>query len=129
MATTLKTQRKRNRKTAARSRRKIRIRKRVFGTAERPRLSVFRSLGHIYAQVIDDDQGRTLAAASTLDKELREQLSGLKKSDRAKKVGELIAARCGPAGVTQVVFDRNGFLYKGRVKALADSAREKGLKF
>jgi large subunit ribosomal protein L18 len=121
--------RRRNPKQAARMRRKSRVRKKVFGTAERPRLSVFRSSVHIYAQVIDDDTQRTIASASTLDKELRDEVKGLKKSERAKKVGELVAARCQAAGVGMVVFDRNGFLYKGRVQALADAAREKGLKF
>jgi len=129
MATTLKTLRRRNPKQAARMMRKSRVRKKVTGSAERPRLSVFRSSVHIYAQVIDDDTSRTIAAASTLDKELRDELKGMKKAERAKKVGELVAARCLSAGVTKVVFDRNGFLYQGRVKSLADAAREKGLKF
>jgi large subunit ribosomal protein L18 len=127
--TTIKTMRKRNMKVASRLRRKERIRKRVWGTAERPRLSVFRSANHIYAQVIDDDSGRTLCAASTLDKELKATLTGLKKSAEAKKVGELVAQRCIAAGLKAVVFDRNGFIYHGRIKAVADGAREKGLKF
>ena len=127
--TTIKTMRKRNMKVASRLRRKERIRKRVWGTAERPRLSVFRSANHIYAQVIDDDAGRTLCAASTLDKDLKATLTGLKKSAEAKKVGELVAQRCIAAGLKAVVFDRNGFIYHGRIKAVADGAREKGLKF
>jgi len=127
--TTIKTMRKRNMKVASRLRRKERIRKRVWGTAERPRLSVFRSANHIYAQVIDDDAGRTLCAASTLDKDLKATLTGLKKSAEAKKVGELVAQRCLAAGFQAVVFDRNGFIYHGRIKAVADGAREKGLKF
>ncbi|MFH1810434.1 MAG: 50S ribosomal protein L18 [Pseudomonadota bacterium] len=126
---TIKTIRKRNAKVASRLRRKIRIRKRVRGDADRPRLTLFRSASHMYAQVIDDDTGRTLAAASTVDKDIKATLSGLKKVDKAKKVGEAIAERCKAAGVTKVVFDRNGFLYHGRVKALADGAREKGLSF
>lgn len=124
-----KSTRKRNRKVAGRLKRKFSIRKKVSGTAERPRLTLFRSAKHMYAQVIDDDTGKTLAAASTLDKELKDGLAGLKKMDRAKKVGELIGQRCVDAGISMVVFDRNGFLYHGRVKALADGAREKKLKF
>ena len=124
-----KTIRKRNAKVAARLRRKIHIRKRVQGTAEKPRLTLFRSAKHMYAQIVDDDAGRTLAAASTQDKDLRDALAGLKKAERAKKVGELIAERGLAAGISTVVFDRNGFLYHGRVKALADGAREKGMKF
>ena len=127
--TTIKTMRKRNMKVASRLRRKERIRKRVWGTAERPRLSVFRSANHMYAQVIDDDSGRTLCAASTLDKDLKATLTGLKKSVEAKKVGELVAQRCLAAGLKAVVFDRNGFIYHGRIKAVADGAREKGLQF
>ena len=126
---TLKRIRKRNPKMAGRLRRKIRIRKRIFGTAERPRFCMFRSAKHIYAQIIDDDTGRTIVAASSLDKELREQLTGLKKSERAAKVGELVAERCKAHGIEAVVFDRSGFRYHGRVKALADGARGKGLKF
>lgn len=125
----LKTIRKRNQKVAKRLRRKVHIRKRVHGSAEMPRLTMFRSSKHMYAQVIDDVSGRTLVAASTLDKALRDQLGDLKKLDRAKKVGELVAERALEAGVKKVVFDRNGFLYHGRVKALADGAREKGMQF
>jgi large subunit ribosomal protein L18 len=112
-----------------RLRRHWRIRKRIFGTPERPRLSVFRSLKHIYAQIIDDTTGRTLCAASTLDKELREKLQGLTKTQRAIEVGKLIAKRALELGIKQVAFDRGGHKYHGRVKALADAAREAGLEF
>src|SRR5512133_236793 len=113
----------------ARERRHARLRVRVTGTPERPRLSVFRSLQHIYAQVIDDTQGVTLAAASTLDPAAREQLDGKNKSAEAQVVGELIAKRAKERGVEQVVFDRGGNQYHGRVKALADAARAAGLSF
>jgi len=113
----------------ARDRRHERIRRRIHGTAERPRLSVFRSLQHIYAQVIDDDEGGTLVAASTLDPELLEQLDGLNKAQQAAQVGKLVARRAKDRGLTQVVFDRGGYPYHGRVKALADGAREAGLEF
>jgi large subunit ribosomal protein L18 len=112
-----------------RLRRHWRIRKRIFGTPERPRLSVFRSLKHIYAQIIDDTTGRTLCAASTLDKELREKLQGLTKTQQAIEVGKLIAKRALELGIKQVAFDRDGHKYHGRVKALADAAREAGLEF
>ncbi len=111
----------------ARNRRHYRVRKQVNGTAARPRLVVTRSLRHIYAQVIDDVQGRTLVAASTLDTGLR-GAEGEKK-DQARKVGELLAERAKNAGVTQVVFDRGGNAYHGRVAALADAARSGGLEF
>ena len=101
----------------------------LHGTAERPRLNVFRSLQHIYAQVIDDELGNTLVAASTLDPELRGKLDGLNKSQQAARVGKLVAERALAKGLTQVVFDRGGYPYHGRVKALADSAREAGLEF
>ncbi len=113
----------------ARLRRHRRVRKRVFGTAERPRLNVFRSLNHIYAQVINDEEGRTLVAASSIDRELRGKLEGLNKTERARKVGELVAKRALAAGITKVVFDRGGYRYHGRVKALAEAARESGLVF
>jgi large subunit ribosomal protein L18 len=113
---------------AARRRRHARVRKRVSGTADRPRLAVFRSSVHIYAQVIDDRRGRTLAAASSVDPDVRTDGPGTK-SERAKKVGALVASRAVAQGVKQVVFDRGGFLYHGRVKALADAAREGGLEF
>ena len=110
-----------------RERRKHSIRKKVNGTAERPRLTVFRSSKHIYAQVIDDTTGKTLVAASTLSAELKDAKG--KKSERAKKVGELLAKKCLEAKIDKVVFDRNGFNYHGRVAAVAEGAREGGLKF
>ena len=114
-------------RTAARHKRHERIRLRISGTSERPRLAVFRSLSHIYAQVIDDGSGRTLAAASTAEKELRGSKST--KSAAAAVVGRLIAERARSAGVEHVVFDRAGFRYHGRIKSLADAAREAGLDF
>ena len=113
---------------AARIRRHIRVRKKVEGTPERPRLAVFRSLSHIYAQVIDDTRGVTLAAASTLDPALRAHGEGPKTS-RARAVGELIGRRALEKGVDKVVFDRGGYVYHGRVKALAEAARAAGLSF
>lgn len=112
-----------------RIRRHTRVRKRVQGSTERPRLSVFRSSAHIYAQIIDDTLGQTLAAASTLDKGLSGQLSEKNKTESAQAVGKLIAERALAAGVQKVVFDRGGFKYHGRVRALADAAREAGLNF
>ncbi len=112
----------------ARIRRHTRVRKNVSGVASRPRLAVFRSARHIYAQVVDDTSGRTLAAASTLDESLRGTKSGPKK-DQAKQVGALIAERAKAAGVTKVAFDRGGYAYHGRIAALADAAREGGLEF
>ena len=112
---------------AARQRRHERVRKTVAGTPARPRLAVYRSLTHIYAQVIDDEQGRTLAAASDVEKELRDVKGN--KSERAKAVGTQLAQKAKAAGVTAVVFDRGGNRYHGRVKALAEAAREGGLKF
>ena len=112
---------------AARRKRHDRIRLRLAGTDSRPRLAVFRSLNHIYAQVIDDASGKTLAAASTTEKELRGSAS--KKSEEAAVVGRLIAERAKAAGVERVVFDRAGFRYHGRIKSLADAAREAGLDF
>jgi large subunit ribosomal protein L18 len=106
-----------------------RIRKKLRGTPERPRLAVFRSQGHIYAQVIDDDAGRTLCAASSLDKDLRAKSKRGGNVASAKEVGALIAGRAKEKGVAAVVFDRGGFQYHGRIKALADAAREAGLKF
>ena len=106
-----------------------RIRRHIHGTADRPRLNVFRSLQHIYAQVIDDDLGNTLAAASTVDPELRGQLDGMNKSQQAARVGQLVAQRAVARGLKQVVFDRGGYPYHGRIKALADGAREGGLDF
>ena len=113
---------------AARRRRHARVRRRISGTAERPRLAVFRSSVHIYAQVIDDRQGHTLVAASSLDPEVRSD-SGGTKTERAQQVGALVAKRALDRGVKQVVFDRGGYLYHGRVQALADAAREAGLEF
>ena len=114
-------------RTAARHKRHDRIRLRIDGTVGRPRLAVFRSLNHIYAQVIDDGSGRTLAAASTAEKELRSSSST--KSEAAAVVGRLVAERARSAGVKHVVFDRAGFRYHGRIKSLADAAREAGLDF
>ena len=114
---------------AARLRRHRRVRGTVAGSGGRPRLNVFRSLRNIYAQVIDDDLGHTVAAASTLDQEIREQCSTLEKAEAAKLVGKLVAQRALASGVTKVVFDRGGYRYHGRVKALADAAREAGLEF
>jgi large subunit ribosomal protein L18 len=113
---------------ARRKLRHRRVRGKVAGTPERPRLAVFRSLQHIYVQVIDDEVGRTLASASTLEPALRDQPDG-NKTDRAKLVGRTVAERARAEGIEQVVFDRGGFLYHGRVAALADAAREAGLKF
>jgi large subunit ribosomal protein L18 len=118
-----------NQKVAGRLRRKRSIRKRITGTAERPRLSVFRTSMHMYAQVIDDDTGITLAAASTLSPEVRTQREGKKKSELATLVGQLVAQKCQAKNITKVVFDRNGFIYHGRVKAVAEGAREGGLDF
>jgi large subunit ribosomal protein L18 len=112
-----------------RIRRHIRVRKRVAGTTDRPRISVFRSLSQIYAQVIDDSTGRTLASASSVDKELRTKIGNLKKSEQAKEVGKVLAQRAQSKGIKQAVFDRGGYRYHGRVKALAEAAREAGLKF
>ena len=116
-------------RSAARIRRHARVRKYISGTPDRPRLSVFRSLTGIYAQVIDDEAGKTLVAASSIDKELRGKMKGLKKVEQARLVGEAIAERAKEAGITSIVFDRGGFRYTGRVKALADAAREGGLQF
>jgi large subunit ribosomal protein L18 len=112
---------------AARSKRHDRIRLHLEGTDTRPRLAVFRSLNHIYAQVIDDASGKTLATASTVEKELRDTKQT--KTDEAKVVGRLVAERAKAAGVGRVVFDRAGFRYHGRIKSLADAAREAGLEF
>ncbi|OGO42409.1 MAG: 50S ribosomal protein L18 [Chloroflexi bacterium RBG_16_57_9] len=113
----------------ARERRQTRVRKRVSGTPDRPRLNVFRSSKHIYAQVIDDTLGRTLVSASTVDPEVRTNLGSLSKTEEAKRVGKLVAERAQAQGIKLVVFDRGGYLYHGRVKALADAAREAGLQF
>jgi large subunit ribosomal protein L18 len=113
----------------SRLRRHRRVRLTVNGTPEKPRLNVFRSLEQIYAQVIDDQAGQTLAAASTVDQALREKLGKLNKTEQAKAVGKLVAERAKEKGITTVVFDRGGYRYMGRVKALADAAREAGLEF
>jgi len=113
----------------ARAKRQRRIRSKLSGTPQRPRLNVFRSNQHIYAQVIDDERKHTLATASTLDASLRPQLSDNTKVEEAKLVGRLIAERAQAAGIKKVVFDRGGYLYHGRIKALADAAREAGLDF
>jgi len=113
----------------ARLRRHTRVRKKLAGTAECPRLNVFRSLTGIYAQVIDDQSGRTLVSASTAEKELRDQIKGMKKTEQAKAVGKKIAERAKSKGIKTVVFDRGGFKYVGRIKELADGAREGGLHF
>lgn len=112
-----------------RNKRKKRVRGKIFGTQERPRLSVFRSASHIYVQAIADDKSETLAEASTLYSGLEDSLKGKKKTEAAKEVGKLIATRLLEKGITKVVFDRGRFLYHGRVKALADAAREAGLQF
>jgi large subunit ribosomal protein L18 len=116
-------------KRLARKRRHARVRKRVYGTSERPRLNVFRSLKHIQVQVIDDTKGHTLVAASTLDAEVKPELAGKAKIDQAGVVGEVLAKRALAAGIKQVIFDRGGYRYHGRVKALAEAAREGGLEF
>jgi len=116
-------------RSEARVRRHQRVRKGIHGTPQRPRLSVFRSLSQIYAQVIDDTAGRTLVSASTIDRELRAQMKGLKKSEQARLVGQALAERALRKGIKAVVFDRGGFKYAGRVKALAEGARAGGLEF
>jgi len=113
----------------ARIRRHARVRKNLAGTPERPRLNVFRSITDIYAQVIDDQSGHTLVAASSVDGELRKKMKGLNKTEQAKLVGQAVADRAKSKGITDVVFDRGGFRYMGRIKALADGARENGLQF
>ena len=116
-------------RSIARTRRHSRVRKNLQGTADRPRLNVFRSLSGIYVQVIDDQSGRTLVSASTVDRDLREKLKGMKKADQAKMIGQTVAERAKSKGIQSVVFDRGGYRYIGRVKALADGAREGGLQF
>lgn len=116
-------------RSLARERRHARVRRQVFGNPERPRLNVFKSLTGIYAQIIDDMDGNTLVSASTVDKDLREKVKGMKKTEQAKAIGKAIAERAKSKGISSVVFDRGGFRYTGRVKALADGAREGGLQF
>lgn len=113
----------------ARLRKHTRVRKKVVGTTERPRLNVYRSLKHMYAQVIDDSTGRTLVSASTLDKEIKGKLSFCGNKEAAKEVGKLIATKAINSGIKKVVFDRGGYIYHGRVKELAEAAREAGLEF
>jgi large subunit ribosomal protein L18 len=116
-------------RSVARVRRHARVRKNIDGNQVRPRLNVFRSVAEIYAQVIDDQSGHTLVAASSVDKELRKKMEGLNKTEQAKLVGQTVAERAKHKGITAVIFDRGGFRYMGRVKALADGARESGLQF
>jgi large subunit ribosomal protein L18 len=118
-----------NSRSLARVRRHVRVRKNLMGTTERPRLNVYRSLSAIYVQVIDDQAGHTLLSASTVDRDLREKMKGLKKSEQAKLVGQTVAERAKDKGIQAVVFDRGGYRYIGRIKALADGAREGGLQF
>jgi len=113
----------------ARKRRHKRVRKAVYGTSQRPRLNVFRSLSNIYVQVIDDKSGKTLVSTSSIDKSLSAKLKGKNKVEQAQVVGEEIAARAKEHGINQVVFDRGGYKYIGRIKALADGARKNGLEF
>ena len=116
-------------RSEARVRRHVRVRKFVSGTPDRPRLNVYRSAAEIYAQVIDDEAGATLVSASTIDRDLRERMTGLKKTDQAHLVGKALAERAKEKGISMVVFDRGGFRYIGRVRALAEGAREGGLEF
>lgn len=113
----------------SRIRRHRRVRKHISGTVDCPRLSIYRSEAEIYAQVIDDQAGHTLAAASSIDHEIREKITGKTKTEQARLVGQLVGERAKNKGINQVVFDRGGFRYIGRVKALADGARESGLEF
>ncbi|HEX3030462.1 MAG TPA: 50S ribosomal protein L18 [Clostridia bacterium] len=116
-------------KNEARLRKHLRVRKKISGTAERPRLNVFRSLNHIYAQVIDDTNGMTIAAASTLDESLKGKVKFGGNKEAAKEVGKLIAKKASDKGIKEVVFDRGGYIYHGRIKDLAEAAREAGLEF
>jgi large subunit ribosomal protein L18 len=127
--TTIQTLRKKNPKVAQRVKRAVGIRKRIDGTGECSRLTVFRSARHIYVQAVDDVTGVTVAAASSMDKSIKDALKGLKKAEQASKVGELLGKRLIEKGVKAGVFDRNGFRYHGRVAAVADGAREAGLQF
>lgn len=116
-------------KNADRLQRHARVRKKVSGTAERPRFNVYRSLNHIYVQVIDDVKGVTLVSASTMEKAVKEQIKDMNKTQAAKVVGIAVAKKALEAGISEVVFDRGGYIYTGRVKSVADGAREAGLKF
>jgi len=116
-------------RSEARARRHVRVRRRIEGTQECPRLNVFRSSSEIYAQLIDDRAGHTLISASSIDHEMRNEMNGLKKTEQARLVGKTIAQRAKIKGIVKVIFDRGGYRYAGRVKALADAAREGGLEF
>lgn len=116
-------------RSEARIRRHERVRKNITGTSDRPRLAIFRSTAEIYAQVIDDSEGKTLASASSVDRELRASAAKITKTEQAKLIGKFVAERAKSKGIDKVVFDRGGFRYMGRVKALADAAREAGLEF
>ena len=116
-------------KKLLRLKRKIRVRKKVFGGKEKPRLNVYRSLKHIYAQVIDDEEGKVITSASTLCKELKGKLNSTRNMEAAREVGKLIGKKCIGKEISKIVFDRNGYLYHGRIKALADAAREAGLNY
>lgn len=116
-------------KNSVRKRRHVRVRKTISGTGECPRMNVYRSLNHIYVQVIDDTKGVTLVSASTMEKAVKEQIAELSKTEAAKVVGKVVGEKALNAGISEVVFDRGGYLYTGRVKAVADGAREAGLKF
>ena len=116
-------------RSEVRAKKHLKIRNRFSGTAERPRLAVFRSNNHMYAQVIDDSEGKTLVAASTLEKAVKSELKKTNDIDAAAYVGKVIAERAIAAGIKTVVFDRGGFIYQGKIKALADAAREAGLEF
>lgn len=118
-----------NRAQLARKRRHVRVRKQVEGTSERPRLNVYRSLNHIYAQIIDDSRGSTLLSVSSVDPSLRKSLAGKTRTEQAAVVGTTLAERATEVGISQVVFDRGGYKYHGRVKKLAEASREGGLKF
>jgi large subunit ribosomal protein L18 len=125
--TNLRVLRKNNPKEAMRIKRKIGVRKDVHGDGDRPRLTVFRSARHIYAQIINDETSTTLVQASSLDKAIRDAIKGKKKADVAKEIGKAVAARAKDKGIAKVVFDRNGYRYHGRIAAVADGAREAGL--
>ncbi|HHW03518.1 MAG TPA: 50S ribosomal protein L18 [Thermoanaerobacterales bacterium] len=119
---------KKESREVSRKRRHARVRKKVFGTQDRPRLNVFKSLKHIYAQIINDENGTTLVAASTQDPAIRDSVTGCN-IESAKKVGELIAKKALEKGIKQIAFDRGGYMYHGKIKALAEAAREAGLEF
>ena len=119
----------RENRSQARKRRHVRVRRKVHGTTERPRLNVYRSINHIYAQVIDDTVGHTLVSASTLDKQIQADTESSSPLDIAKVVGRIVAERAKEKGIEKVVFDRGGYAYHGKIKALADASREAGLEF